>query len=275
MDERIREAIEARLGHRFSDPARLELALTHASVVESRLASNERLEFLGDSVLGLIVCERIFAKYPALLEGEMTKIKSLAVSRQTCALIARELGLADQLILGKGMQVNGERPASLAAAALESVVAAVYLDSGYEKVKSFLLPFLDPLIEQAAMSGHQHNFKSVLQQHAQQNLGQTPIYRVLDEKGPDHAKCFKICVELGGQRFAANWGQSKKKAEQMAALAALRELGLISAVEDGVLKLGNGDSAAGITMNGDSTAGMTMSGDSGLGMAVGEEEEQG
>ena len=117
MDERIREMIEEKLGYRFADPAKLELALTHASVVESRLESNERMEFLGDSILGLIVCERIFAKYPTLLEGEMTKIKSLAVSRQTCALIARELGLADQLILGKGRQVNGDRPASLAAAA--------------------------------------------------------------------------------------------------------------------------------------------------------------
>ncbi|MCC6677600.1 MAG: ribonuclease III [Phycisphaerales bacterium] len=246
MDEQTRELIETQIGHRFADPAILELALTHASVVESRLASNERLEFLGDSILGLIVCERIFARYPDLLEGEMTKIKSLAVSRQTCALIAQELGLANQLILGRGMQVNGDRPASLAAAALESVVAAVYLDAGYEKVKSFLLPFLDPLIDQAAMSGHQHNFKSVLQQHAQQNLGQTPMYRVLDEKGPDHAKCFKVCVELAGRRFAANWGQSKKKAEQMAALAALRELGVLQDSEDGVLKLGNGDSAGGV-----------------------------
>lgn len=246
MDEQTREAIESKLGHRFTDPAILALALTHASVVESRLASNERLEFLGDSVLGLIVCERIFARYPVLLEGEMTKIKSLAVSRQTCALIAQELGLAELLILGRGMQVNGDRPASLAAAALEAVVAAVYLDAGIEKVKSFLLPYLDPLIDQAALSGHQHNFKSVLQQHAQQNLGQTPMYRVLDEKGPDHAKCFKVCVELGGRRFEANWGQSKKKAEQMAALAALRELGVLQDSEDGVLKLGNGDSASGV-----------------------------
>lgn len=240
MDEQTREAIETRLGHRFADPAILELALTHASVVESRLESNERLEFLGDSVLGLIVCERIFARYPDLLEGEMTKIKSLAVSRQTCALIAGELGLADQLILGRGMQVNGDRPASLAAAALEAVVAAVYLDAGYEKVKQFLLPFLDPLIDRAALSGHQHNFKSVLQQHAQQNLGQTPMYRVLDEKGPDHAKCFKICVEIGATRYESSWAQSKKRAEQMAALNALKELGVIIADTNGGLRMTEG-----------------------------------
>lgn len=234
MDEQILSQAQSALGYAFKDPAILRHALKHASVTESRLASNERLEFLGDSVLGLVVCHRIYEKFPKLLEGEMTKIKSLAVSRHVCCDIARQLGLPRFLEMGKGMQDNGEVPASLAAAALEAVIAAIYIDGGWQAAWDFITPLVDPLIDNAAQSGHQHNFKSVLQQHAQQmpsGTGGTPVYRILDEKGPDHAKCFKICVELNGRRFTASWAQSKKRAEQMAALNALRDLGVVE--EDG------------------------------------------
>jgi len=227
MDESTLQAAESALGYVFSDRSLLNLALTHASVVEARVDSNERMEFLGDSVLGLVVCSRIYARYPRLLEGEMTKIKSLAVSRQVCSEIATELGLAEFLILGKGMQTSAEMPASLPASALEAVIAAIYLDRGMEAATGFLTPLIDPHIDRAAQSGHQQNFKSVLQQHAQRLNDGTPVYRVLDEKGPDHAKCFKVCVELGGRKFTPSWAQSKKRAEQMAALAALRDLGII------------------------------------------------
>lgn len=235
------------LGYTFKDPALLTRALTHASIAEQRALSNERMEFLGDSVLGLVVSERVYQRFPDLLEGEMTKIKSSAVSRQTCALIARTLGLDEMLVTGKGMQGSAAMPQSLAAAALEAVIAAIYLDGGYAAAEAFIGPLVDPVIERAAQSGHQENFKSVLQQHAQQTGQDTPAYRILDEKGPDHAKCFKVAVEIGARRFNAAWGQSKKQAEQSAALNALTELGLIQATGDGHVRVvpnGNGEAGA-------------------------------
>lgn len=235
-DEALAHA-ERALGHTFSDRTLLVRAFTHASVAEDRTESNERMEFLGDSIFGTIVAERIYHRFPSLLEGEMTKIKSTVVSRQTCAAIARALGLDDLLILGKGMQQSDSMPHSLAAAVLESAIAAIYLDAGYAATERFIGPLIDPYIQRAATSGHQENFKSVLQQHAQQNDMETPIYRVLDEKGPDHAKCFKVAVEIGGQRFSASWGQSKKQAEQAAALLALTELGLVEQMEDGQVRV--------------------------------------
>jgi len=228
---------ERAIGHRFANPELLVQALTHASVTDSRLQSNERLEFLGDSVLGLVAAERIYALFPGLLEGEMTKIKSTAVSRRTCADIADGMGLIELLHLGKGMRNGSPLPRSLSAAVLEAVIAAIYLDSGLDAVRSFLAPHLDPRIRKAARLGHQENFKSVLQQHAQQQLNATPHYRVLDERGPDHAKYFSIAVEIGGRQFAAQWAQSKKRAEQLAALEALRQFGLIERTGDGEIRV--------------------------------------
>jgi len=233
------------LGVVFHDPELLERALTHSSHTEDRLESNERLEFLGDAVLGLVVSRRLFDLYPDLLEGELTKIKSAAVSRQTCAVLANELGLTDLLQLGKGMRHARDLPQSLAAAVFESIIAAIYLDAGIERVESFLAPLIDPLVERAADSGHHENFKSVLQQHAQQGFGETPQYRILDEKGPDHSKCFKVAVEFGGKRFDAAWGPSKKQAEQQAALNALSELGLVEPGDDGHLRVVGSDESEG------------------------------
>jgi len=237
MDEILRRRAENALGYRFQKPDLLVRALTHASMAGSRLDSNERLEFLGDAVLGIVVCDMIFRRYPQYLEGEMTKVKSLAVSRQTCAEISSRLGLERLLILGKGMQSNAPLPSSLGAAAIESVIGAIYLDGGFEAAAAFLRPLMTDVIERAANSGHQQNFKSVLQQHAQQTSDQTPMYRILDEQGPDHAKCFRICVEINGRRFEPSWGNSKKKAEQDAALEALKELGVVKEMEDGELRV--------------------------------------
>ena len=228
---------QAALGHTFRDPSLLERALRHSSVVDVRHESNERLEFLGDAVLGLAACEAIYRTYPRLMEGEMTKIKSLVVSRRSCSDMAGRLGLSRFINLGKGMQNGADIPTSLPAAAFEAVIAAIYLHAGLHAVARFLQPLLGPVIDRAANSGHQENYKSVLQQHAQQALQGIPIYRILDEKGPDHAKCFKVCVELSGRRFDASWAQSKKQAEQMAALSALRELGVIERGEDGADRL--------------------------------------
>jgi ribonuclease III len=235
MDESKLQRLQGALGHCFKDPALLLLAVTHASIADARHESNERMEFLGDAVLGMVVSERVYRRFPDLLEGELTKIKSAAVSRQTCAAIAQQLGLDEYLVLGKGMQGQHDLPQSLGSAALEAVIAAIYLDGGFEAARAFIEPLIDPLLDRAAECGHQENFKSVLQQHAQQNLAETPLYRVLDEKGPDHAKAFKVAVELSGRRYEPAWGQSKKRAEQLAAQNALRELGIIAERPDGQL----------------------------------------
>jgi ribonuclease-3 len=239
------DALQTRLGHRFKDPELLVRALTHASVTDARKDSNERLEFLGDAVLGLVCCELIYSRYPDYLEGEMTKIKSTVVSRQTCAAIARELGLDAHLTLGKGMQGYRSLPQSLAAATLESVVAAIYFDAGLEAARRFLVPILTPLVQRAADSGHQENFKSVLQQFSQQRFGRSPSYHVLDEKGPDHSKCFEVAVEIDGRRFPSCWGASKKAAEQQAALIALGELGVTVKQEDGHVRVVSVDAQGG------------------------------
>ncbi len=233
MDETTRSEIERLIGHRFADPSLLELAFIHASNTDHRLESNERLEFLGDAVLGSIVCSRIFELYPDMLEGDMTKIKSAAVSRRTCARITQEMGLEEHLKLGKGMLTQDQVPSSLVAAVLEAVVGAVFLDAGYEATAKVLVPLIEPHICHAAESGHHQNFKSLLQQHAQRDFECAPTYRSLDEKGPDHAKAFQVCVELADRRFEPAWGQTKKQAEQRAAIHALVELGVIHKTDDG------------------------------------------
>ena len=233
MDTDVLRSAEALLGHAFAHPALLEQELTHASLADARLASNERLEFLGDAVLGLIICEYLFVTHPTLLEGELTKIKSQVVSRRSCAEVAVELGLDRLLLLGKGMGGRAPLPESVAAAVFESAVAALYLDAGWDAAKSFVLQHMTPRAEQAARLGHQQNFKSVLQQSLLQLGRPAPSYLVLDEKGPDHAKCFEICAQSGEDRFPPRWGPSKKDAEQQAALEALRVLGIVAENEAG------------------------------------------
>ena len=232
MNDQTRKQAQDILGHQFKDIDLLDLAFRHASISESRLDSNERLEFLGDAILGMVACERIFQKYPDYLEGEMTKIKSLTVSRKICAQIAIETGLDKLILVGKGMLTQAELPSSLAAAVLESVIAALYIDGGMEVVRKFLEPLIDPMLEAAVESGHQHNFKSMLQQHAQKAFGVSPNYRVIEEEGPDHAKNFHIVVELNGERYEPCEGQSKKAAEQGAAEIALTVLGLLDEESD-------------------------------------------
>jgi ribonuclease-3 len=226
-----RERAEAILGHTFKNPQLLKEALTHASIADNRLDSNERMEFLGDAVLDLIVCEALYLRFPIYQEGDLTKVKSAVVSRRTCAEISNETGLTDMLIIGKGISARQAMPSSLAAAVYESIVAALYLDGGFEVVKAYVLRTMTPKIEEIASNTHQHNYKAVLQQHAQKEMGGTPIYELLDEKGPDHSKCFEVCVAIDGQRYTSAWGPNKKMAEQKAALLALEELGVLDPKE--------------------------------------------
>jgi ribonuclease-3 len=157
----------------------------------------------------------------------MTKIKSAVVSRTTCSELAKQLGLEQYLVIGKGMKTHAELPASLGAAALEAIIAALYLDGGIAKVEAFIEPLIEDKIDRAARSGHQENYKSILQQHAQQRLETTPEYVVMGYKGPDHARFFQICVRMAGREFDPAWGPSKKHAEQAAALNALHALSIL------------------------------------------------
>lgn len=215
---------EQRIGYEFSDIALLRSALTHASGAQHRLASNERMEFLGDAILGVVVCDRLFHLYPGYLEGELTKIKSVVVSRQTCAKISESLGMQEFLILGKGMTTHPTVPPSLLANVFESLIAAIYLDGGMEPARAFVTRLVEPQIESAEAGESGENHKSALQQLAQRDHGATPSYLVLDEKGPDHSKCFKIAAQVGSMQYQAAWGRNKKEAEQRAARNALAEL---------------------------------------------------
>lgn len=219
----ILDECQATIGYRFRQPELLRAALTHTSGANTRLASNERMEFLGDSVLGLVCCEQLYVRFPEYEEGDMTKVKSAVVSRRVCARMSKKLHLGDFLFLGRGMNSHYDVPANMLADVFESLVAAIYLDGGLDAAKGFLLDLIVPEIELAAGGGH-GNHKSSLQQMAQRRFGDTPRYRVLDEQGPDHNKCFKVAAEFGKQRYPAAWGINKKEAEQKAAMNALAAL---------------------------------------------------
>jgi ribonuclease III len=212
------------LGYTFRNPAFLRSALTHASGADHRLASNERLEFLGDAILGAIVCELLYLKYPEYLEGELTRVKSVVVSRRTCAKISARLGFDEFLILGKGMGSQDQTPSSVLADVFESLVGAIYLDGGMEAAKRFIVKHIEAEIDETVEGHMGTNHKSNLQQVAQRQFGETPTYLLLDEKGPDHSKCFKIAASIGKHRYPPAWGRNKKDAEQRAALNALSQL---------------------------------------------------
>src|SRR5438477_8901949 len=220
----VLEECQKAIGYQFRQPELLRAALTHASGANTRLASNERLEFLGDSVLGLVTCEQLFHRFPEYQEGDLTKIKSVVVSRRTCARISRLLNLGDYLFLGKGMHRDLAVPPSLLADVFESLVAAIYLDGGLEAARPFILKYMGPEIEEVAEGASGGNFKSLLQQVAQREFNATPQYLLLDEKGPDHSKCFKIAAVIGRHTYAGAWGRNKKEAEQRAAMNALAQV---------------------------------------------------
>ena len=220
------------VGYTFSDLDLLRKSLTHSSIAPSRLDSNERMEFLGDVVLGLVICEALYREYPKFLEGELTKIKSAVVSREICGHVARKIGLDGCLHVGKGFGPRRSLPSSLSAAVLESVIGAMYLDGGLEPARRFILEHMTAQIDTVIANEHARNYKSMLQQHLQQTWSTTPDYELLDEKGPDHDKAFEVCVVCNGQRFTSAWANNKKTAEQLAARAALIELEILDAEED-------------------------------------------
>ncbi|RKY24987.1 MAG: ribonuclease III [Planctomycetota bacterium] len=228
MHQKTLRKIEQIIGYKFSDSKLISQAFTHSSTVDDRLLSNERLEFFGDSVLGMVVCQILFERFDGYLEGNLTKLKSMLVSRVTCAKITRELGLHKFLKLGKGMAGSRALNGSLAAGLLEAVIAAIYIDGGFEAAYNFISTIFVPLIDQADAERAHGNFKSLVQQYAQQQFNATPAYELLDEKGPDHDKCFESAVVIGERHFQSAWGRNKKEAEQKAAYNALVELGVLT-----------------------------------------------
>lgn len=222
--EQRMDLCEQLIGHQFEDRELLLEALTHASGASHRLKSNERMEFLGDAILGAVVCEWLFHELGDLHEGELTKIKSNVVSRQTCSKVARRIGLDRCLLVGKGIRKNRSFPKSLTSDVFESIVAAIYLDAGFDTIRRLLHEWLAPDVAEGIQNRGDENYKSILQQVAQRDFGATPVYRLLKEIGPDHSKRFQIAVHVKDELRTPAWGQNKKDAEQRAAANALAEL---------------------------------------------------
>ncbi len=227
MDNGTLKQIEQIIGYKFSNRKLLAKAFTHSSSVDNRLLSNERLEFFGDAILATVICQTIFDRFSDYLEGELTKIKSMLVSREICARLTRQFGLQKFLKVGKGMISSRALSGSLAAGLLEALIAAIYIDGGFDAARNFILKTFGSLIEQADKKQAQGNYKSVLQQYCQEQFNITPIYVLLDEKGPDHHKCFETEVVVTEHHYPSAWGTNKKEAEQKAAFNALIELGVL------------------------------------------------
>lgn len=225
--------IETILEYRFQNKALLTEAFTHSSAADNRLFSNERVEFLGDAILGTVICETLFDRFETYLEGDLTKLKSALVSRSSCAKITRRLELQRFIRVGKGIALSRTLPRSIEAGLLEAVIGAIYLDGGADEAKSFILRVFQPLLDKMEVKGPNGNYKSLLQQYAQERYGMTPDYVLLDEKGPDHNKCFEAEVVLQQRSFPSAWGVTKKEAEQKAACNALMELGVLKQAKTG------------------------------------------
>ena len=219
-------ALEENLGYHFRNIGLLEHALTHSSYANEHrsagVTSNERLEFLGDSVLGMVVAEYLFQTHPNMPEGELTRTRAALVCEDSLYEVACSLGLGRCLRLGKGEAAGGgrERP-SILADATEATLAAVYLDGGIEAVRPIIQTFiLDKEREKAV----DRDYKTALQELVQRNPGQSIVYRLVNEIGPDHARVFVMEVSVGGTVAGQGRGRTKKEAEQLSAKAALKKM---------------------------------------------------
>jgi ribonuclease-3 len=219
-------ALEHALGHEFRDRSHLESALVHRSYcAEHGVAeSNERMEFLGDAVLGLSVTDHVFAAYPTLPEGELAKLRASVVNAEVLAELAVEVDLGPALLLGKGEDASGGRTkASILADAMEAVIAAVYLDAGWDAADALVLRLLGDRIREGAAGPGGHDYKTRLQELAAREFDQLPRYQVRAE-GPDHSKQFFASVTIAGEMRGQGAGRSKKQAEQAAARAAWEQM---------------------------------------------------
>ena len=219
--------LENAIGYRFRDIQLLQNALTHSSYANERwhnsLLSNERLEFLGDSVLGMLVAEYLYKSFPDRPEGELTRMRADMVCEHTLAAVANKIGLGSHLMLGHGEErLGGRSRESILADATESVIAACFLDGGLEAAAQFVQKFI--LVEVPVTRLNNMDYKTALQELVQQKKNQILSYTLVGQSGPDHDKQFDVTVSLNGSVVGTGSGRSKKRAEQMAAKAAMEKL---------------------------------------------------
>lgn len=219
--------LENAIGYRFRDIQLLQNALTHSSYANERwhnsLLSNERLEFLGDSVLGMLVAEYLYKTFPDRPEGELTRMRADMVCEHTLAAVANKIGLGSHLMLGHGEErLGGRSRESILADATESVIAACFLDGGLEAAAQFVQKYI--LVEVPVTRLNNMDYKTALQELVQQKKNQILSYTLVGQSGPDHDKQFDVTVSLNGSVVGTGSGRSKKRAEQMAAKAAMEKL---------------------------------------------------
>lgn len=217
------------LGITFRDPALLKQALVHSSYTNENpgefSGDNERLEFLGDAVLGFIITEKLYCECPESSEGEMTRLRAALVNGSALANIARKIGLGKALLMGRGEESSGGRNKKPnLAGALEALIAAIYLDRGITATRKFVLHLFEREIKEVLRKTTIREAKSRLQEIVQSRSQEVPLYRIVDEEGPDHDKNFTVEVVIGGVALGRGTGKSKKQAETAAALAALEKL---------------------------------------------------
>ena len=222
------EKLEERIGYNFKNIKYLETAMSHSSYANEKkgaIKSNERLEFLGDAVLSIIVSDYIFLHCPHFPEGELTKLRASLVCEKALCGFAKSISLGDSIMLSKGeARSNGNERPSILADAFEATIAAIYLDGGLEQAKKFVLKFVIPSIESPKFKSFK-DYKTILQELVQKNPGESLEYVLVDESGPDHDKHFVIEVHLNHNVIGKGGGRSKKEAEQQAAREALELMG--------------------------------------------------
>jgi len=222
-------SLESSIGYTFKKKSLLKEALTHKSFAheqqKNQIVFNERMEFLGDSVLELVMSEYLYCAYQAYTEADLSKIKAYAVQESTLADIAQSINIGVYLKLGKGEELTGGRKKpSLLANAYEALLAAIYLDGGYKKAKTFVLSFLAPRIEDLTTNNFVFDFKTKFQEEVQAQFGILPKYITHKEEGPEHKKIFEVKVFINDDHYGSGTGKTKKAAAQMAAKAGLKKI---------------------------------------------------
>lgn len=223
-------AFQKKAGIKFKDPGLLDLAFhhrSHSNENSKTRINNERLEFLGDAVLGMVVASRLYACMTDRQEGDLAKTKSVVVSEDTLSMIAQELDVNNYLVLGKGEEMSGGRTKkAILADALEAIIGALYLDSGFVAAEHFVLGIMNPQIQLVLQNRHHKDYKTTLQEYVQKQFKTIPKYVLVNKTGPDHDRTFWVSVDIQGSIFGPESGKNKKEAEQAVAGKACRHLGL-------------------------------------------------
>lgn len=223
LTDKLKDCQE-KIGYFFKNINLLENALTHTSFKTPYNPSNERLEFLGDAILGMVISEYLFKKFSSYSEGDLTKIKSVVVSRATLAKIGTEMELKKHISVGKGLQTTSAFPKSLLANVFEAIIAAIYIDEGLEAAYDFIIKKLRKEINKVCNNQHEKNYKSILQHFCQKQHGHAPKYKVIKQTGPDHKKTFEVTAVINNVGYCTGSGNNKKEAEQVAARKTLESL---------------------------------------------------